>query len=252
MSLEHNIFEKVGKSVKQFAKNPSFLSGLLSASLLLTTKPILADDFIPPQNIVRGNGERPEVALTFDCGPWVERSHIFRILNALDLHESRVTFFVTGEFIRKNPDIFEMIVKRNHEIANHSFSHPYFTQISPESEKEELDRTEELINLFGASSKPMWRSPFGAFNNDTIWNAAYNGYWLHIMWTLDSGDWQDISSDTVEDRVVNMAGTGSIVVSHCNSWQTAQRLNTIIERLKNERGLTVTTVTSLLRSDNPN
>ena len=245
MSQEHKIFERIGKSVRQFVKDPCFLNSLLSVSLLLAPRPILADDFIPPQNIVIGNTDRPEVALTFDCGPWVERSYITRILDTLDQYEKRVTFFVTGEFIRKNPDIFERIAQK-HEIANHSWYHPDFTKISTEEQTGELISTEDLIKTYGVTSLPMWRSPFGAFNNETIWNAAANGYWLHVMWTLDSGDWQAIPAETVKNRVIQGSNKGSIIVSHCNSEQTSQVLEDEINGLE-EKGLAVTTVSDLLR-----
>ena len=163
------------------------LNSLISLSFFLTPHPqiigpiqdhdglVRSEDFIPPQNIEIGNTDRPEVALTFDCGPWVDRSYITRILDTLDQYEKHVTFFVTGEFIRKNPDIFERIAQK-HEIANHSWYHPDFTKISTEEQTEELISTEDLIKTYGVSSLPMWRSPFGAFNNETIWNAAANGY----------------------------------------------------------------------------
>lgn len=206
---------------------------------------IRSDDFIAPQNIVRGNEERPEVALTFDCGPWVNRPYIEQILDVLEQSQTRVTFFVTGEFIRKNPDIFERIAA-SHEIANHSWYHPDFTKLSSEEQAQELNWTEDLIKTYGVTSKPMWRSPFGAFTNETIWNAAYNGYRLHIMWTVDSGDWQNISPETVQKRVVDGASNGAIVVSHCNSEQTAKKLESILIQLQ-ERGFTPTTVSALLR-----
>lgn len=69
------------------------------------------------------------------------------------------------------------------------------------------------------------------------------------MWTIDSGDWQAISPEQVQYRVVSGARNGAIVVSHCNSQQTALVLEPIINELtdKEKKNLTITTVSALLR-----
>ena len=205
-----------------------------------------AAEFEPPQHIVRGNPDRAEVALTFDCGPWVDRSYVTAILDALEQTGTRVTFFVTGQFIEKNGDIFARIA-RQHEVANHSYTHPNFSGLRPGDQTNELQWTEQLINSYGASSGGLWRSPFGAFNNEVIGNAAYSGFPRHIYWTFDSADWQPaVSPAVVHSRVVNGASNGAIVVQHCNSRQTAMVLPAILAGLQN-RGFGVTTVSALLR-----
>lgn len=52
-----------------------------------------------PQVIYQGNTEQSAVALTFDCGPWVDDKFINPILDALKERHLRLTFFVSGQFI---------------------------------------------------------------------------------------------------------------------------------------------------------
>ncbi len=220
----------------------------LKPALTLTPSPMVIEQeqsILLPREISRGNTQRPEIALTFDCGPWVERSYIDRILDTLDQFGARATFFVTGIFIEKHPQVFERIAK-THEVANHSYSHPDFINLTPKDQTEELRKTETLAQQFGATLKPLWRAPFGARSPDVLQEAAKSGYPAHIFWTYDSGDWQDITAEKVRENVVGKAVNGAIVVAHCNSWQTAQELESILTQLQ-ERGFTPTTVSALLR-----
>ena len=88
------------------------------------------------QEVTKGNPNKG-VALTFDCGPWVYSDRVNGILDALEQRGLKVTFFVTGEFIRKNPQDFERIIYSGHEIANHSDTHPDFNTLSPVAIKAE-------------------------------------------------------------------------------------------------------------------
>ncbi len=195
---------------------------------------------LEPREISQGNPNG--VALTFDCGPWVNRSYIEGILDALQNY--RVTFFVTGIFIEKHPDIFERIA-RSHELGNHSYSHPDFVPLPDNERRIELRRAEELANSFGYTLKPLWRAPFGSRNSEVLQTAAEEGYPIHVFWTRDSGDWRDIPAEDVKNNVLRNAGNGDIVVQHCNSWQTAQVLPEIIKGLE-DMGLEVTTVSVML------
>ena len=55
------------------------------------------------------DGPIPEVT------PWV--------LELLDKHNIKATFFMVGDNIRKHPDVFRMVVERGHRIGNHTFNH---------------------------------------------------------------------------------------------------------------------------------
>ncbi len=217
----------------------SFVPGVAKeAPLVYSPEP--APEIHEPREISRGypNG----VALTFDCGPWVERSYIERILSALEGY--RVTFFVTGIFIEKHPDIFKRIAE-NHDLANHSYSHPHLLNLSDEEIRNELRKAGEISSSFGYSLKPLWRAPFGERNDRIREIAAEEGYPVHVFWTRDSGDWRDISPEEVMNNVLRNADNGYIIVQHCNSWQTAEVLPDIITGLENI-GLEITTVSRVI------
>ncbi len=198
-----------------------------------------------PVEFLRGDITKAQVALTFDCGPWVDRNYVTAILDALEQYGQRVTFFVTGQFIEAHPDIFAERIAPRHEIGNHSYSHPDFPKSSPASIRREFRRTEELIAQYGASSHGMWRAPFGARTRRELDIAADEGYPTHIMWTTDSGDWLPIPAERVRATVLNRAENGSIFVEHCNSWQSAIVLPDILWQLR-EWGMNVVPVSEII------
>ncbi len=82
--------------------------------------------FFPQMNflgtvISRGQTKENKVALTFDDGP--DQNTTERILDVLDRHNARATFFVTGVNASKHPGLIMEIVRRGHEIGNHSLHH---------------------------------------------------------------------------------------------------------------------------------
>ncbi len=90
------------------------------------------------------SGSDKFVALTFDDGP--SYSKINNILDALEKHESKATFFVLGGRINARTfNVIEKIHKAGHELGNHSWSHRKLTSLSSEEQMQELDKTNLAI-----------------------------------------------------------------------------------------------------------
>ncbi len=64
------------------------------------------------------------IALTFDDGPDPEDTP--KILDLLKQYHAHATFFVVGNKVVRNPDILKREAAEGHELANHTYSHPYF------------------------------------------------------------------------------------------------------------------------------
>lgn len=98
-----------------------------------------------PSALWRMNPEEKAVYLTFDDGPIPEVTPW--VLDLLDQHQIKATFFMVGDNVRKHPDIFRMVVERGHRIGNHTFNHirgfsrKYFTSYSY------LENTEEAYDF---------------------------------------------------------------------------------------------------------
>ena len=61
------------------------------------------------------------VYLTFDDGPIPEVTPW--VLEVLEKHHVKATFFMVGDNIRKHPDEYRMVVEHGHRIGNHTFNH---------------------------------------------------------------------------------------------------------------------------------
>src|SRR5436309_305059 len=72
-------------------------------------------------SIYHGDRSRPAIALTFDDGPSESTP---QLLDVLDQHNARATFFMCGANIRRCPDIAQEVQRRGHEIGNHTDTHP--------------------------------------------------------------------------------------------------------------------------------
>ncbi len=207
--------------------------------------------------ITKGTPRGRQVAFTFDCGPWVPRESIESILATLERSGIRATFFVTGQFIERYPDIFQRVAER-HELGNHSYSHLSFPLLLPEEQRRELQRTEELAQSLGYTTRPFWRAPFGARNPELLRTGAEAGWPFHVFWTVqriagswvsgDSQDWREVSPWQVQQNVLgalDSLGPGTILLHHAGSSATAEALPAILAAVE-ERGYTIVPVSALL------
>src|SRR4051812_42851972 len=63
-----------------------------------------------------------QLALTYDDGP--NDPHTLRLLELLDRHNVRATFFLIGRYVQQRPHIVRELVAAGHVIGNHTFTHP--------------------------------------------------------------------------------------------------------------------------------
>ncbi|MCL5959058.1 MAG: polysaccharide deacetylase family protein [Chloroflexi bacterium] len=196
------------------------------------------------RNVVKGDASRPLVALTFDAGSDAEGTEaIMAVLRQYGVHS---TFFLTGAWVKRYPDMARKMVADGHELGNHSFDHPDFTKISNARMVSEIAETEELIRkVTGVGTKPWFRAPFGAYDSRVLRVLHSVGY-VSIYWTLDSADWRnETTARDVSDRVLGKTGNGYIVVHHASPQKTAEALKRIIPGLK-RKDLSLVTLSKLL------
>src|SRR5690606_28958834 len=82
-----------------------------------------------------------------------------RVLDLLARYGLKVTFFVPGLGVEQRPELMERILKEGHEIAHHSYSHRWILNLSPEEEREEMEKGIEAIRRISGSNPKGWRSP---------------------------------------------------------------------------------------------
>lgn len=201
---------------------------------------------MPPTEIERGAGHRPEVALTFDAGS--DWRPVKKILETLEAHQAKATFFLTGEWVEKNPKTTQLIAAAGHEFGNHSWNHPAFTRLPDSEIRDQVRRTDaKITEVTGKSSHPYFRPPLGDRDARVRRLIGDEGF-LTIYWSLDSRDSVDkgITADTIRERVLGKSKAGSIVLLHCGSQASADALSGILDGFET-KGLTQVPLSRLLQ-----
>lgn len=194
----------------------------------------------------RGNPNSPKIALTFDAG-W-ENKPGTKILEILAKRHVRSTFFLTGKWVEKNPDLTRRIFDEGHEIGNHTWSHKRLTKLSAGEITEEVEKTEQLIvKLTGKSTKPLLRAPYGNRDKRVLSTLRKLGY-RSIYWDEDCWDSvkPNVTSAEIEQRVITKTRNGSVVLMHVGSEATANALDSILQKLQ-AAGFQPVTVGELLK-----
>jgi len=75
-----------------------------------------------------------------------------RVLDLLDRYGLKTTFFIPGLVIDQRPAVAEEILKRGHEIAHHSYSHAWILNLTPEQEREEMEKGFQSIKVMASST----------------------------------------------------------------------------------------------------
>ena len=90
---------------------------------------------------------------------------IFRLLEKYGVH---CTFFVPGLVAEQHPDLIREIVDRGHEVAHHSYSHKWIINLTPEEEREEMEKGLEALTRTAGYRPRGWRSPAAEFSEITL------------------------------------------------------------------------------------
>lgn len=153
------------------------------------------------------------VALSFDVGYAEGNKALKEMLASRGI---RATFFVLGGALVKHPYLIGQILDNGHELGNHSYTHDNMLGMAENVIRWELGTTEQLTRdaYPGASTRPLFRAPFGAINDTVVGVANSEGY--HVVgWTVDSRDWTDaITADAIYQRVVEHVCPGAILAFH--------------------------------------
>lgn len=158
---------------------------------------------------------------------------------------TRLTFFINGQYpaFRQHRDLLLPLVKSGQlQIANHTYSHAALTSLTDEQIVQELTRNdEEIRHLFGVSSKPYFRPPYGYYDARVLEAAASCGFTRPVLWYGSLADSSDISSAEVYAYAEKYALAQHIVIGHLNYRGVVSELDRI-RALLDRRGLKTVTI----------
>ena len=151
------------------------------------------------------------VALTFDDGPNPPFTN--NLINVLDRHKVKATFFLVGKNVQAFPDIAKTLINKDHQIGNHAFSHTPLIYRSPSFVRTEITRTDSVLRAVGVSSEIFFRSPYG-MNLFVVPYILSELDKTNINFDVVPRDWEEKDPHLIAKRVMESVRPGSIILLH--------------------------------------
>jgi peptidoglycan/xylan/chitin deacetylase (PgdA/CDA1 family) len=151
------------------------------------------------------------VALTIDDGP--DPRYTPAVLDLLQQHGIRATFFLIGENVVEHPGLVKEIADRGHHIANHTWTHPDLRHMSEDKVRDELERTSDLLHRTTGRQPTWFRAPGGDWSPVSLKVSADLGM-RNLGWSVDPRDWAQPGTSAITDRILKDVRPGSIVLNH--------------------------------------
>ena len=153
--------------------------------------------------------QEPLAALTFDDGPHPINTP--RLLDILERHQARATFFMLGEAAQRHPEIVRRVAESGHAIGNHSWDHPSFPSISRRERIEQIRACAKAISPYNTAR--LFRPPYGTQNLASRMDAFWLGH-QPVTWNVTTDDWRGGDSILIATQVKQQIQPGSIIVLH--------------------------------------
>jgi peptidoglycan/xylan/chitin deacetylase (PgdA/CDA1 family) len=250
------------------AASPSTSASATPAPTPAVTLPGATRAGLRPPVVTIGPRTASKVALTFDADMTDAmlynlasgRVKSYANLKVLDILESRhvpATFFLTGEWAERYPDVAHRIVADpRFEVGNHTYKHEAYTancyqlpRIPPNLMTEDVAHTFRVIEPLGGRQTRYFRFPGGCYDEAALQALAPLGVTV-IQWDVVSGDPFATAAAPIVHAVLSQVKPGSIVVMHItegNAQFTDEALPPILDGLR-AKGLEPVTVSDLLAS----
>lgn len=174
------------------------------------------------------------IALIFDDGP--HDVHGPRFLELFARENVRVSFAHIGKNAVLYPDRVREAHLAGHEIVNHSYTHPHFSELTPEAMTKELGDTQQLVaSITGAAPRMFW-APYGDKSDlitRTVQAAGLSCLPMEKLNFVSVSDW-DVKNDaeTIYQRATAVVADKSVICFHEWRAETLAVMPRILTNLK--------------------
>lgn len=175
--------------------------------------------------VTRVAGPDKVLYLSFDDGP---HEHTPPILDLLREHDARASFFLIGDRLDQHPDVVERIVAEGHQLGNHSWSHPFMSDLPLAGQLDEIDRTDAALARFDGIARHPFRPPCGVLPLNLLWHFARQRRAI-AYWSYDSHDYQRLPPEQLAPSIrADPPVAGDVVLMHDDSADSARLLAVLL------------------------
>ncbi|HEX4984986.1 MAG TPA: polysaccharide deacetylase family protein [Burkholderiales bacterium] len=174
--------------------------------------------------------QRREIALTFDDGPNPDVTP--KVLDILDAHHARASFFVIGEKAARHPDLVREISRRGHSVENHSLRHSgFFGFFGWRALGREIGVAQEIVAGLIGSPPAFFRAPMG-IRNPLLDPMVTKLGLRYVTWTRRGFDTVSRDAAAVLARLTRNLAAGDILLLHDRTPLVLEVLPALLERIE--------------------
>ena len=205
----------------------SFILFTFLAFRYLTSRPGFSIFQSPVTSLVTSE---KQVALTFDDGP--SDTLTPPLLDLLQEHNIKATFFVNGNRLEKFPEVGKRIVREGHLLGNHTYKHDRMIWTSREVIKQDLLKTDRLIQSCGQNDVSLFRPPYGdKFINLSA--VVQDLKKVMVTWSVDpKAQYKpEYEVDKIISQTLKQISNGSIILLHDGWAASKEEFLNIVEQI---------------------
>jgi peptidoglycan/xylan/chitin deacetylase (PgdA/CDA1 family) len=171
------------------------------------------------------------VWLTIDDGP---SAQTLEMLDLLDRHAAKATFFLVGERAAAQPDLVREIARRGHGIGNHSASHPsgWFWALPPRRMRQEIERTQAILEQI-TGLRPHWFRAVVGMSNPFVASVLRDEGVTRVAWSARAFDAVIADPKRVLRGIEADLKPGAIVLMHegAKHGRNVEAMTLLLQRL---------------------
>lgn len=181
-----------------------------------------------------GNTSEKNLYLTFDEG--YENGYTAAILDVLKKTETPAAFFVTGDYIKTEPELVKRMCDEGHIVGNHTKNHPSMPDKTDSECINEINSLNDMYKDLTGKEMKYIRPPMGEFSERTLSVSNDLGY-KTVFWSFAYVDWKKDEikgSDYAYNSVMPYLHDGAVILLHAVSKDNAEALERIITSAKEQ------------------
>ena len=117
---------------------------------------------------------------------------------------------MTGGWVTDHPDCVKELVKRGHDLGNHSEHHYDMTTISHSEQEAELNSVHDRVKELTGYEMFLFRPPYGAWSQELEKVVDM----IPVFWNVDSLDWKLQNKEQVLSCLSGQVKEGDVILMH--------------------------------------